>query len=358
MWDTVRHANDVCDVLLPANVKQQSSIKTHASSSSLANKVKFQISKFIINTQKVDINNASKADLLYMWGAFPRNTNQKFIIELDNPYVLSYYNIENFRRNKKKIEENLKKAFKITYLSEAAKNHTLKIFGKDFENKSFVSYPYMEANYQKNNRNNNIVNFIFVGLNSRSKGGDELLEAFSNIEDTNIRLTFISNLSNKKIEKYTKDSRITILPPQPREILLKEIYPKMDVMVFPSFYESFGVVLLEALSFGMGLISINTYATPEIINNGYNGVLMHHPIITPSLYNNKDIICCVNLRFEDFYDRYMNNNEFYYGLYSEIKDALKIGIREYKSWQKNSIELFENKFSPQIWSKNFKNILE
>ena len=62
--------------------------------------------------------------------------------------------------------------------------------------------------------------------------------------------------SDEEKSKYQKDSRITILPPQPRVKLLNEIYPRMDVMVFPSFHESFGVVLLEALSFGMGIITI------------------------------------------------------------------------------------------------------
>ena len=48
----------------------------------------------------------------------------------------------------------------------------------------------------ENNRSDDeIINFIFVGLNSR---GDELLEAFTHTKEENIRLTFISNLSDEE----------------------------------------------------------------------------------------------------------------------------------------------------------------
>ena len=359
MWDTPKHAHEVCEVLLPEGIQQQSSIKTYASSTSLMSKIKYEASKKLINKQKIDSSVSVNADLLYMWGAFPKNSDKPFILELDNPYTPAYYHLENFKRNKEKIKKQLDKAYKITYLSETCKNHAIEIYGKDIEEKSFVNYPYMAENYKKNNRSDDeIINFIFVGLNSRGKGGDELLEAFSHTKEKNIRLTFISNLSDEEKSKYQKDSRITILPPQPRVKLLNEIYPRMDVMVFPSFYESFGVVLLEALSFGMGIITLNTYATPEIVKNDYNGKLLHHPILKPTILNGKEVVNCVDLRIQDFHDRYLKHDEFYYGMYEELKSAISEASNQYKKWQKNSLELFNNKFSPNIWLSNMKKIME
>ena len=359
MWDTPKYASEICEVLLPSGVQQQSSIKTYAGSVSFMSKVKYEVSKKLINKQKVDNSVTVNADLLYMWGAFPKNSDKLFILELDNPYTPAYYHLENFKRNKDKIKAQLDKSYKITYMSETCKNHAIELYGKEIEEKSFVNYPYMAANYKKNNRNaDGIVNFIFVGLNSRGKGGSELLEAFTHIKEENIRLTFISNLSNERKLKYQKDSRITILPPQPREKLLNEIYPKMDVMIFPSFYESFGVVLLEALSFGMGIVTMNIYATPEIVQDNYNGRLLHHPILKPTILNGKEVVNCVDLRIKDFHNRYLKHDEFYYGMYEELKSSIVQGRSEYKSWQENSLELFNSKFSPSIWLKNFKNIIE
>jgi glycosyltransferase involved in cell wall biosynthesis len=358
MWDTQKHASKVCEVLLPTGVEQQSSIEIYSSSASFMSKVKYEVSKKLINKQKVDNSISSNANLLYMWGAFPKNTDKPFILELDNPYTPAYYHLENFKKNKEKISAHLNKAYKITYLSETCKNHAIELYGKDLEKKSFVNYPYMSDNYKKNNRSDDgIINFIFVGLNSRGKGGDELLEAFTHTKKENIRLTFISNLSNEGKSKYQKDNRITILPPQPREKLLNEIYPKMDVMIFPSFYESFGVVLLEALSFGMGIITLNTYATPEIVQNDYNGKLLHHPILKPTILNGKEIVNCVDLRIQDFHDRYLKHDEFYYGMYEELKSAIFQASNQYRKWQENSLALFENKFSPTVWLENVNRIV-
>lgn len=358
MWDTPKHASEICEVLLPTGVQQQSSIKTYAGSTSLISKLKYEVSKKLINKQKVDSSVSVNADLLYMWGAFPKNSDKPFIIELDNPYTPAYYHLENFKQNKEKIKAQLDKAFKITYMSETCKNHAIELYGKVLEKKSFVNYPYMSENYKKNNRNNDgVINFIFVGLNSRGKGGDELLETFVHVKEENIRLTFISNLSDEEKTKYKKDSRITILPPQSREKLLNEIYPKMDVMIFPSFYESFGVVLLEALSFGMGIITLNTYATHEIVINDYNGRLLHHPILKPTILNGKEVVNCVDLRIQDFHNRYLKHNEFYYGLFIELKNAIEDSVVNYRLWQENSLELFDSKFSPKVWLKNFSKII-
>jgi glycosyltransferase involved in cell wall biosynthesis len=358
MWDTPKHASEVCEVLLPSGVEQQSSIKTYAGSTSLMSKVKYEVSKKLINKQRVDNSVSSNSDLLYMWGAFPKNSDKPFIVELDNPYTPAYYHLENFKQNKEKIKVQLDKVYKITYLSETCKNHAIELYGKDIEEKSFVNYPYMADNYKKNNRSDDgIINFIFVGLNSRGKGGDELLEAFTHTKKENIRLTFISNLSDEEKSKYQKDTRITILPPQPREKLLNEIYPKMDIMVFPSLYESFGVVLLEALSYGMGIITVNVYATPEIVVDNYNGRLLHHPILKPTILNGKEVVNCVDLRIKDFHSRYLKHDEFYYGLYEELKNSVIVASKDYKQWQTHSLELFNKKFSPSIWLSNFKKII-
>jgi glycosyltransferase involved in cell wall biosynthesis len=197
-----------------------------------------------------------------------------------------------------------------------------------------------------------------VGLTSRGQGGAELLEAFHNNRTENIRLTFISNVDDDVKLKYQEDKRITILPPQPREHLLNKIYPKMDVMLFPSLYESFGVVLLEALSYGLAIITVNVYATPEIVKSGYNGKLLHHPILMPVNLNGEKVINCVDLRIKGFHQRYLENNEFYFGLYLELREAISEAEGSYKEWQKNSRILFDEKFSPRVWAENFKQIIE
>jgi len=361
MWDTPKNLSQLCKVLLPTSVTKKSSIAvSNAKSlkSIIISKVKCKVSKKILNKQKVDKLKVDKSDLIYIWGSIPRNSYKEFIIELDNPYSLAYYNIDNFKNNIDKIKANLRKSKKIAYMSKTCMNHSLELFGKEFEAKSFVNYPFMNNNFNKNKRDESIVNFVFVGLDFKRKGGSEILEAFNHTSESNIHLTFISNVDEHTKEKYKDDNRINILPPQSREKLLNEIYPKMDIMILASLHESFGVVLLEALSYGMGLIAVNVYATPEMVIDNYNGKLLHHPILKPTILSGDEIINCVDLKITEFNDKYLANGEFYYGLYSEIKGAIEESNLNYKIWQENSLKLFNDKFSPRVWKKNFKKIIE
>lgn len=358
MWDTVKQADKICGVLLP-EIKQQSSIKTYSQNGkSIKSTIKYELSKKIVNKQVLDSEKANEADLVYMWGAIPNQKNTDYIIELDNPYSLSYYHIDSFNKKNKKIVNHLENAYKITCLSEACRNHSLELLGPKIQDKIFVNYPYMAANHEKNRREEGVINFIFVGLNSRGKGGNELLEAFHHSASENIRLTFISNVDASTQSKYEKDKRIKILPPQSREYLLNEIYPEMDIMIFPSLYESFGVVLLEALSYGLAIIAVNVYATPEMVKPGYNGVLLHHPILKPVELNNVEVINCVDMRIKEFHKLYLENNEFYFGLYRELKAAIIEAEVNYKGWQENSRRLFDEAFSPSVWIEKFRNLVE
>jgi len=355
-WDTYNEAKKFFDVV-EADVKQQSSIKTYAKNqSSKFSKLKTKIIENfdLINYQKLP-KKAKEADLVYVWGSIPK-TKKDYIIEFDNPYVMTYYNVKAFHNKLQKLKEELKKAKKITFLSSAAKNHFLYYF-KEYEEKCFVNYPFMKRNYINNKREEGIINFIFVGLDFERKGGLETLEAFSKVCKKNMKLYFISNVKNE-IKKRFKNKNIKFIEPVSREVLFKEIYPQMDVFIMPTLHESFGVVFLEALSFGMGIIGTNVYATPEMIINNYNGKLLHHPFIKPTKYNGVDIVDCTQKRIGEFNKSYRESGEFYYSLYSELKYTLIQAREDYEKWQANSIKLYEEKFSEEIWRENFRRIIK
>ena len=65
---------------------------------------------------------------------------------------------------------------------------------------------------------------------------------------------------------------------------------KSDVLILPTFVESFGMVALEAVAHGMALIATDVYALKEILEDQKNGVLLKPPIsvwdeIKPSNYH-------------------------------------------------------------------------
>jgi phosphatidylinositol alpha-1,6-mannosyltransferase len=51
-------------------------------------------------------------------------------------------------------------------------------------------------------------------------------------------------------------------------------YAMCDIFVFHSTYETFGVVLAEAMAVGKAIVSVNSTAIPEVITDGKTGVLV------------------------------------------------------------------------------------
>jgi glycosyltransferase involved in cell wall biosynthesis len=62
-----------------------------------------------------------------------------------------------------------------------------------------------------------------------------------------------------------------------------------DVLVHPTYMESFGMAVLEALSHGLAVIATDVYALREMVVDGENGFLLKPPIsvwdgVKPSPY--------------------------------------------------------------------------
>lgn len=80
-----------------------------------------------------------------------------------------------------------------------------------------------------------------------------------------------SLLSNFISKKKLRDS-VKILPPQ---LNVDQIYKQASIFAFTSKFEGFGMVLLEAMSFGIPCISYDCPSGPrDIINEGFNGKLI------------------------------------------------------------------------------------
>ena len=59
-----------------------------------------------------------------------------------------------------------------------------------------------------------------------------------------------------------------------REQLMTEVYPETDIFLMPTYVETFGMAILEAMAFGIPVISTNHFAIPEIIEDGVSGLLI------------------------------------------------------------------------------------
>jgi len=123
--------------------------------------------------------------------------------------------------------------------------------------------------YQKLERTSKVINFLYVGLLSKNKGIDILLQTFNKYENKNVRLTICgSGPLTKMVHQYCGfDQRITYLG-QLSSLELSKQYDISDVLIIPSLWdEPFGRVVIEANVHGSVVIGSNRGGIPEIISS-------------------------------------------------------------------------------------------
>lgn len=111
---------------------------------------------------------------------------------------------------------------------------------------------------------------LFVGGLSQRKGLSYLFDAITSLEN-NIELTVVGRKPvqdcvalNRSLEKHNW------IPSLPHNEIL-ECMREHDVLVFPSLFEGFGLVITEAMSQGTPVITTNRTAGPDIIEHGVDG---------------------------------------------------------------------------------------
>jgi len=92
---------------------------------------------------------------------------------------------------------------------------------------------------------------------------DEALEF--NTGDADLRARYIQRIRSNPQIRFGRVSR---------EKMLGEILPQTDVYLLPTYAETFGFALLEAMAFGVPVISTQHFAIPEIVEHERSGYLI------------------------------------------------------------------------------------
>jgi glycosyltransferase involved in cell wall biosynthesis len=127
----------------------------------------------------------------------------------------------------------------------------------------------------KGNINKRKIRILYVGRLELLKGIPYLLEAFSKIKGKDIELCLVGPVY-PEIENALKkfdDKRIKIIGPVPNESL-PTYYNKADLFVFPSVNDAFGLVVLEAMSCGLPVITTQNSCANDVIDDGKDGFVI------------------------------------------------------------------------------------
>lgn len=131
---------------------------------------------------------------------------------------------------------------------------------------------------EKNELKNRIA--ISIGRLTDDKQQDKLIDIWSNVgREFGWELWIVGDGENKEqlqkqIDKLECKDVVKLLPARKD---IQNVYKQASLFVFTSRWEGFGMVLLEAMSFGIPCISFDCPSGPrDIIKDGVNGILVEN----------------------------------------------------------------------------------
>lgn len=141
---------------------------------------------------------------------------------------------------------------------------------------------HIPASSQQRTRENFV---LFVGALQARKNVNRLVEAFESLPDS-WRLVlagasggYRSNEILQRIEASRSRRRIDVIGYVPRE-RLDDLYARASILAFPSLDEGFGIPVLEAMAWGVPVITSNASALAEL---GKNAALLVDPKSTDEI---------------------------------------------------------------------------
>jgi glycosyltransferase involved in cell wall biosynthesis len=258
----------------------------------------------------------------YIWGGLA--VSGKYITELDNPWSLVGYNVRAMPIYRTIISKMLleERCLSIRCISEACRESLLLLFGERVYDKSTLVYPKITKTVSQTSPTliSSKCRFLFIGTQFELKGGPALLRAFRRLVDNapDAELTVITHLPTKYQQLVDEIPNLKVVAANlTSEQIRVEYLSHADVLVHPSYMESFGMVLLEALSCSLAIICTDMYASGEMVQDKKNGFLLKPPIsawenglptsnfLVPNLMRNLD-----KINFSEYEDSLFNKMNF------------------------------------------------
>lgn len=183
-------------------------------------------------------------------------------------------------------KDNCKNILFWSYAGLKTMNSYGKVNSKNILEKCCVVYPAVrKIEGSKRIPTKNEVNILFSGDFFR-KGGVNVVDTFEELQkkqhNINLRLccdldidfyTKNTHLKKHYIQKIKSNPKI-IIGRVPRDEMIRRVLPQTDIYLLPTYQEAFGFSVLEAMSFGIPVITTNYMAMPEIVEDKQTGFLI------------------------------------------------------------------------------------
>jgi len=199
------------------------------------------------------------------------------------------YNSNISRKIAKKCESYiLKKSDIVITISDYLGEYVCRF--TDPKAKIIVAKPGIKIEYNRINESKAIartpvakVNLLTIGACNIVKGTKYIVTAMSHLQDLNVMLDLVGPYDtqdsyyievNDIIERNNLRDRVKFHGFLGKQDLSR-LFLDCDIYVLPSLFEGYGIVIAEAITYGLPIVATNVGAIPELIQNGVNGILVN-----------------------------------------------------------------------------------
>lgn len=226
----------------------------------------------------------NKVDALHFWNTIP-TTNKKFFITFET-YIPFPIDVSEKKAFKKLASSNCKKLIAISQRAYDAQLFKLEkcdpILKQKILSKTIILHPPQEVISTTKDYYSSELICTFIGSAFFRKGGYEILKAFEEIKDLQIKINIISSLEStgflnnpekiileecrKIIESNKNISHYKGLPNSQALELLKNSH----IGILPTWMETYGYSILESMATGCAIVTTNTPPMNEfVVDNGW-----------------------------------------------------------------------------------------
>ena len=213
------------------------------------------------------------------------HTNKPYILLLENPLAPLHYAygrnstaVSKVKLNKVFTDKNLKA---IVCLSDACRDTIRNYY--DTKNKKIVAIrPLVRTRFEvsetaiKEKAHSDVLQLLYVSSRFELKGGQDILSAFTSIENEKLKLKIIckrETIPEKDWEIISDHPRIQFHEFNLSKDELAKEYNSSNILLNPTRQDSFSLVVLEAMKYGNAILSSFLYAIPEMVAEGEEGYL-------------------------------------------------------------------------------------
>ena len=235
--------------------------------------------KILFDSHKIyHLHIANKGSVLrkFIISIFIRFRKKKYIFHWHNGYFKKMFLTSNLER---KLTENLLK-YSCAIICITKEMKVFLAENMQIKNNVFIIHNFCETILEKPidlEKHRNTVKIVFFGRYVFDKGIYDLLVAFERASfEVPVQLDFYGYGEIEKVKEIvgnsTKKNSININGWIEHSEFLKKLQ-NYDFFVLPSYVEAFPVSILEAMGFGIPIISTHIGGVPEMIENGKTGIL-------------------------------------------------------------------------------------